>query len=416
MADPPLPSAANCLSPLIDVIVDNPTSTIEGYGNPARLQHINYGVGKWSDALAGWKAQATLNLRRVADEMMQARLPLASGQGLRELSASKFFANIVDAPTKAIGQIVVKNVNAAGGWLQTGIRFRRSANPTAVPVPISAADYVSTAPVYVPAGSINQTFKVPVQCVQTGTAGNVVVEHEQAATAGSDIEIVDKLFGTFSVVSATIAGGGSSFSDPEVRAIAGAQPQGRRGPTTGAILAGAYLALGVRHVAVFDDLTNANTVLFVADESWGSDTNYWQPAVIQALLGDGSQDGWAGFGCSLNPSGAGLVDNHFLDLTATVQLRSQQLLQQTSDVQTAIKKKLDDYFTSRPDWYTFRASAIRGVIARADPRILTCTAITITDRFGNAVLDPAAIPYGTAPATLTHYAMQSFTPTFVAPL
>lgn len=407
MADLPLPSAANCLTPLIESLVQD---------KPARLAHINYGVGNWSNVLAGWKAQATLNLRRVADEMMQARLPLASGKGLRELAASKFFANIVDVPTRAIGQFVlVRNDSAGtGGTIPAGTRFRRSADPRAQPVPIQAADFVSLADINAPFGtSAGATFQVPVQCVQTGTAGNVVVEYLNAAgqfdTAGTDIQLVDSLFGRFSIQSATCAGGGTSFSDDEVRRIAGAQPKGRRGPTDGAVYAGAYLATGVRHVAVFEDLVNANTVIYVADESWASDTAYWQPAVIQTLL-----DGWAGFGCSLNPNGAGLVDNIFLNVAATVQLRSADALRSTAAVQAAVEAKLRSYFNDRPDWYTFRRAAIRGVIARADPRILTCTSVTITDRVsGVAYSDPALIT--APPARLPHWALFSFQPTFQVP-
>lgn len=416
MADIPLPSAANCLTPLIDVLVDNPASTLKGYGDPARLEHINYGVGNWSNVLAGWKAQANLNLRRVADEMMQARLPLASGQGLRALAASKFFANIVDVPTHAVGKVVISrsDLTGAGGSIPVGTRFRRDANPSATPVPIQAADFVTLAAANVPFGSVAGTqFTVPIQCVQTGTAGNIIAEAGLIPPVfGTDLKMVDQLsFGSFTVVSATCAGGGTSFSDAEVRAIAGAQPQGRRGPTDGAIYAGSYLATGVRHVAVFEDWTNANTVIFVADESWASDSSYWQPAVIQTL-----QNSWVGFGCSLNPTGAGLVDNLFLNVSATVQLRNHSLLQQTAGVQAKIQAKLNDYFTLRPDWYTFRAAALRGVIARADPRVLTCTAVSVTDRFGNSISDPNAITPGTVPASLTHYALLSFNPTFVAPV
>lgn len=404
-APPPLPSAVNCLTPAIDSLVAN---------NPARLEHINYGVGRWSDVLAGWKAQATLNLRRVTDEMMQSRLPLASKLGLRALAASKFFANIVDSPTKAIGQIVIQDTKGDGsiGTIPAGTRFRRNANPRAFPLPLAAADFVSLVDIKAVADGVTQ-YSIPFQCVSTGVAGNIAVEHGLAALGlalnGSDIKIVDQLFSTFIVISATCAGGGTTFSDDEVRAIAGAQPQGRRGPTEGAIYAGSFLATGVRHVAVFEDLVNANTILYVADESWGSDTNYWQPAVIQALL-----DEWAGFGCSLNPTGSGLVDNIYLNINSTVQLRSSQLLASTADIRSAINTKLQDYFSNRPDWYTFRTKAIRGLIARADPRILTCTAITITDRFGVTIADPSVI---TAPPTiLSHYTLLSSTPTFVAPI
>lgn len=417
MADLPLPSAANCLTPLIDSLVAN---------EPKRLDHINYGVGKWSNALAGWKAQATLNLRRVADEMMQARLTLANGRGLRELASSKFFASIVDTPTAAVGQAQINPLTTPSPGtvfiIPKGTRFRRSANPKATPVALPAADYVSTAEVRSVWGSVNYNpISIPIACTSVGLAGNIVLEAGFDDGAGVELSLIDPIYDQngiqtpFPSMVATCAGGGVGFSDDEVRAIAGAQPQGRRGPTDGAILAGALLALGVRHAAIFTNLTTAQTVLFAADESWASDVHYWQPAVIQALIGDGKIDAWAGFGCAINPSGVGQVDNTYLHVVATVQLRSRLLLQQTEDVKAKIRKKLVAYFDGRPDWYTFRASAVRGVIARADPRILTCSTVTITDRFGTLVPDPASIPYGTAPSSLTHYSLLSFLPTFTDP-
>jgi hypothetical protein len=367
----------------------------------------------------------------VADEMLQSRLPLATGQGLRALAASKFFADVVDVPTKAIGQVALRSTttNNTIGTIPAGTRFRRQPNPRAQPVPILGADFLSLVDVRVVSdGTTN--WLIPIQCVSTGPAGNILIEHAQPNTPssqlviGNDLQVVDNLFDAFSVVSATAAGGGTTFSDVEVRRIAGAQPQGRRGPTLGAIYAGSYLATGVRHVAAFEDTDAANTLLFVADESWCSDVNYWQPAVIQTL-----QDSWAGFGCSLQPNNAGFVDNYFLNVAATVQLRSQQLLQSSNDVKAAIIAKLNAYFNDRNDWYTFRASAIRAVIARADPRVFTCTSVTITDRWGNSVPDPPLIvgvptilryvpalaQFQTLPG-VTHYDLLSFTPTFVPPV
>lgn len=413
---PALPNAVNCLTPAIDVLVDNPANTIPGYGRGERLIHINYGEGNWSDVLTGWQAQATLNLRRVANEMMQARLPLATGQGLRELAASKYFVNVIDTPTKAIGQAVLVATAGVigGGIIPAGTRLRRTANPQAQPIAIQAAEYLTTQDIILPFNIFpGQTVTVPIECTATGVAGNIVQETGQAS--GSDLTLVDQIAPPFkfAVQSATCSGGGSAFSDIEVRAIAGAQPQGRRGPTEGALYAGSYLALGVRHVAIFEDLINANTLLFVADESWSADTAYWQPAVTQTLL----DNSWAGFGCSLNPSGSGAVTNTYLNVACTVQMRSQKLLQNTQAVQQAIIAKLNDYFNLRPDWYMFRKQAIRGAIAQADPRILTCTSVSITDRFGNTINDPD-VPgaNGTAISSLIHYNLLSLQPTFSAPI
>ena len=414
----PLPSAANCLTPAIDSLVGNPVAQPTGVANAARLDHINYGVGKWSDVLAGWQAQANLNLRRVADEMLQARLPLASGLGLRELGESKYLTKIVDVPTKAIGTIVLSYAGSggAGGRIPAGTRFRRNANPAAIPVPIQAADFISPLDVIVPNGTTGGTlFNVPMQCVTTGTSGNIPFEQTTPPSQpGSDLKIVDSLFQPFTVSSATAAGGGTGFTDVEVQRILRAQPQGRRGPTEGAIYAGSYLATGVRHTAVFEDLTKANTVVYLADESWASDTNYWQPAVLQLLAGSRNFDGWQGFGCSLNAAGAGQVKNYYLNVAATVQLRSNTLLQSTAGVQAAIVKALQGYFNDRDDWWTFKQAAIRALVARCDPRIMTCTNVAITDRFGASLQDPGPVvaPF---PAALTHYAFLSSTPTFQPP-
>lgn len=394
---PPLPSAANCLTPLIDSLVADKTE---------RLDHINYGDGRWSDALAGWKAQANLNLRRVADEMMQSRLSLASGQGLRALAASKFFANVQDLSTAALGVIhLQKPLDGSLGSIPAGTRFRRQADPRAYPLPLTASDYLSTQDVNVRA--VDADVYVPIRAVQTGVLGNIV--QEVGVISGSDLTIVDQLFTrNFTVIGATCAGGGTTFSDPEVRAIAGAQPQGRRGPTQGAVLAGSYFASGVRHVAVFQDNQAAETIAYLADESWASDTGLWSPEVIQSL-----QDEWVGFGCALNPAGTRLVNNYFAKVACTVQLRDASLLGSTPSIQASIFAKVKAYFDERPDWYTFRYSSLRGVIARADPRILTCTSVTMTDRFGVALSEPTI--FTTPPATLPHYYLLTITPSFGVP-
>lgn len=413
MSDKPaLPTAVSVMTPAIDALVAN---------NPARLPHINGGQGRWADVILGWQAQAALNLRRVADEMVSARLALAAGQPLRDLAASEFVRDrINEDPTYATGQWTATrtfNASNVGGVIPKGFRFTRNPNPNGVPIPLEAAEYVSIAPVTVNAA--DTTVVVPIRATRPGPHANVVFELGTGAVVTNDVVASSPLFDAvtfvpgssvslFAPLSCTAAGGALVFSDDDIRRIAGAQPLGQQGPTRGAIVAGSYLGTGVRRVATYEDPVLARTIAFHADASWGCDT-LWQSAVLQVL-----QDRWAGFGCKVV---TGFVQNTYIRVAATIQLRSSRLLNYTNEISDNIRTAVRNYFDSRPDWYMWRLSAIRGAVYRADPRILTCTSVAVSDRFNNVLAEPSTLAaLGTGAATHYYLLGDGLNATFSAPL
>jgi len=456
--NPALPNPAAILAPLIDYLVAD---------NPRRLSHINYGTGNWANAIAMFRAQIILNLRRIADEMASYRLPLSKGQALKELVSSEFFTQLVDVPTPAMGSVtmsrgrptivtakvflnggvslpigsIASNVTApvyqwvsldevtnppgstnaafdcrfqcltrgdiaiapfdlrtivtpVSGWtdvnnyvsgvvgsalshgvIPEGTKFSRPASPSSIPIPVKAAEYVSTDPVIVAQGQ--SSVVVPIVATTTGLEGNIVIEEGQPT---NQITLVDQLFDTtFAPTSSSAAGGGTFFGDDDIRRIAYAQPQGRLGPTAGAIAAGSLLGTGVRHIATWEDPILAESVAFLADGAW-ADASAWDLAILQTII-----DQWQGFG---GRTVIGTTKNIFVSVEADIQLRSADYLQDTGAISAACRVALQDYFDNRPDWYTWKTKSIQGALAQADSRILTCTAVTVKDRFGNVLSEP----------------------------
>src|SRR5580704_14693599 len=99
---------------------------------PTAFAFANNGVGRWADLFAGWEGQIALLLRRVSDEVVCTRLPLAAGVGLTDLAASEFVTPRSSAPTAAIGEATLgRGPNpTSGGVIPKGFRFRRDADDT----------------------------------------------------------------------------------------------------------------------------------------------------------------------------------------------------------------------------------------------------------------------------------------------
>jgi Baseplate J-like protein len=382
MVRPILPSVVDPIGRGIDALVR---------ARPTAARHVER--GRYSHPFAGWRAQEAILLARIAEEIRAARLPTAEGDALRALAASEFDTDVVDGPTRAIGTISmwrpIEPVPA--GVIRKGSTFRRVGDPSATPARVDVL-YAAVEDVYVP--RFTYTAKVIVEATAPGTAANIVPsDAPQFAQPPLELQIASALFDpTFRIDTGDAGGGSDGVTDDDVRRMARAFVLGRVGPTTAAILAGALLSTGVKRVAAFEDPVGAQTVLTIADGSFSGSTA-WAARVRQRLY-----DEFVGFGCKV---AVGFAQNRFVKVTAKLTLRDAAYRYDTSAVLTNAQKALRRYFDDRPDWYSFRNRAVRAVLARCDPRVLTCTSAIVESAWGAGPMpEPAPVTPG---APVFHY-------------
>jgi hypothetical protein len=337
-------------------------------------------AGRYGNVFAGWRAQLARVIQRLVREIAASRLETATGDALRDLCASEFDTVLPTEPLTAVGDVMLlRNVDGAPGVIPKGTRFRRPAKADPL-LPRTEASYVTPTDVVVPQG----LFHVPVPIVATraGAFANTptgVLAQSQQAIGTADLQLGDKLFDkSFSVLSASAAGGTDGVNDDLLRAAARAYAVGRYAPTLGGVLAQALLN-GAAHAAVIEDPVSARTLVLALDASWAT-APLWRATLQTAVDGEG-------FGLrALVVNGV----NTFVRVKASVTLRREANVTDTSPVTAAVTAAATAYFTSRPDWYTWRLAALRAALSRAHRAIRVCTSVAVVDAAPTG--DPVAEP------------------------
>lgn len=380
MTDPQVPRIPDLMVPAIEGLA----SGLGGAARQTRIRHANH--GRYGDIARGLAAQAGLTRARLTREIMATRLfAQNTGQPLRDLVASEYFATLKDEPQYAVGevQLVRQKTNTSSSTASTfmqgvvpkGTKITRVATATYIPAP--DADYVTTEDVVCPPGDTfapvdqgggnwlhSQYLTAPIIASRPGVDANT--PSPMAATIGgslfdSGLPLAERLTGG----SIHSAGGALGLVDPQVLGAGRALGAGRSGATNFAALAGVLSDPRARRVAAKLDYATAILWLYVGDASWSTSARF-RDEIKRTLI----EDKWLGFGARVAIGG---IVNNTVSVKATVVLRSSQYLSaDRSAIQQAIQSALQAYFDDRRDWYTWRINAIGGVIARADSRILTC--------------------------------------------
>lgn len=339
---------------------------------PSAAPFLISGGGRYFDPFAGWRAQLMLLRNRVADEVASRRLTLAQGKALVELASSEFFADLNPDPQTAVGIVeVFRPATGASGTIKAGTRFKLHTDQTLSP-PVAAASYISREPVFV--GASVTAVNVPLIAELPGPDANIPrFANADAAT----IDLADDLFdptlqcvGIITPSSTQMAGGSSGLKTDVLVALARAMYLGAFAPTDGALFAGALTDAAVAHVALVKDTTLAQTLMFVADESWA-----WSQA-FNDQCAQILKDTWLGWGARV---AVRQVANYQVGVAATAVLADPKFGDDTTELSSIIRQKVSDYFDKRPDFYHFDIDSIGAVIATCDPRILTCTHVVVTD-------------------------------------
>lgn len=377
---------------------------------PKALQFID--GGRYGHPFAGWRAQIARAIVRVADEVLSSRIDTASGDALRELCASEFNTIFPTAPTKAYGSVgLVRSLGPlAAGSIPRGFRWRRPADPSNPYVSKRDALYESVTDTVVVQAATTSTVKI--RALDAGTGANTVSGSFGVGPNANDIVPLDALFDTnLAPASGLAAGGSDGITESVLKRAAKTFAVGQHAPVIGAILATALKA-GAPRAAIYEHASSASTVVLANDISWAFSPDW------SALIEQDIRNTVCGFGCRVVGSSA---YNLFGRVECTVKLRKADYLIETTEIAAALDKAIRRYFDERPDWYTWRLAALRGVCARADRRILTCTTVVVRNAVDNSILPESGfvtnLPAGfIGPAPYHVYlSNNAVTPTFLAP-
>jgi hypothetical protein len=385
---------------------------------PESIPHL--GIGNWANLLLGWRAQAATNIARVASEVNASRLPFSSGSDLLDLAGSEFDTFFSSTPLVSKGTVTLTRGHGqpGAGIIRSGFRFHRIASTQSNPQ-LKDAVYTATQDIPVPGNATVVT--VPVAATSAGSYANL-----PNGSIGSNVVFGDVIFDSnFSITSIFAAGGTDGISDPIVRAACKSFATGRYGPTLNAISAGVLRTAGAASYQVVEDTTLAATFVLPVDATWAQSPAL-DKAVFDTLLDAQNTPGFLGFGCrifvgSLDPNYQIAFSNVFISVTATVTLRSSDFLSSTPSIDANVKAACTDYFNNRPDWNVFKVSNLQGRIANCDRRILSCTAVTVSNLTNGAtVSEPSGIwtsPTPGNPTTLSHFFLDgtNVSTTYVSP-
>lgn len=344
---------------------------------PRALRHINEGKGVYSHVFAGWRAQAALLIRRLADHAKQGRLPYGDGDPLKELTASEFETLDELGPTAAIGQAVMtRAADRPAGTIRKGARFQRPADASSQRL-YKDAQFVAA--VDRPVAQGQTSVEVPLVAVRTGAHAN----RPYTGVAQTELEIADDIFdrSAWTIASYEMGGGSDGVTDDDRKGYARAFARGQYAPIARAAVAGALRA-GAKFVIAVDDPTTAALQLYIADSSWGGSTR-WAKSVRQSLY----DNKLVGFGCKVLVT---FVTNTLVIVEATGRVTSSSYLAETTSLDAAIQAQVRKYFDGRPDWNQWRLAALRGHIARADRRLLSCPSVAVKTLDGVVLPEPVS--------------------------
>ncbi len=355
---------------------------------PRSFEHLNYRTGIWWHPFLGFKAQAALMCRRLGLRVAANRLSTATGQDLRDYVASEYDALPETAKTFAIGELTfarIENPNDPGtepaGDIPKGTKVTRSANLT-TQVPLQVAQYELLADVHFDVGDLT-AGPVAVRAVQAGAVANHPIRSGESIAHGVTItNIFDR---TITVNTFSAAGGSEGAEDPYVRSYAKAFAIGQYGPTEAASRYGALRASGVRNILVYDLPGTGTEQVLVGDSSWAS-SERWTSGVQQSLY----DSDLIGVGCKVVVSG---IQNIVVTVVATVTLRDNNYLTETTEIDNAIRKAVASYLNDRADWNVWKEDGLKAAIARAHPKIFNCSSAVMKNTAGEGVSEITSPDY-----------------------
>lgn len=362
---------------------------------PRSFDHLNYRTGIWWHPFVGYKAQTALMLRRLGLRVAANRLSTATKQDLLDYVASEYDAIPETDKTFANGEVTfarIASIPSPGtepaGDIPKGTKITRIGNLT-TQIPIKVAQYETISDVHFDVGQL-LSVPVAIKAIQAGSNSNHPIRHGESIAHGA---FATGLFDTSITVSTfSVAGGSDGAEDPYVRSYAKAYALGQYGPTEAASRYGALRATGVRNILVFDLPGTGTQEVLVGDSSWASSAR-WTASVQQSLY----DNDLVGVGCRVIVRG---IENIVVTVVATVTLRDNNFLTETTEIDNAIRDAVASYLNDRPDWNVWKTDGLMAAITRAHPKVFNCSSAVMKTVAGATLPEIASPDYNT---TQYHY-------------
>lgn len=368
MTTPILPTAPELLRPALEKFYEQ---------RPNSFKHINLSTGVYSYIFEGWKAQANLELKRVAQLIKNNRRGSAEGKELAEYLASEFHEEVILEPTAGIGQVTFNRVTATAGKgiIPKGTRLHRTGSGLP-PFNTKTTDYELVDDVIFGPLSVFAIGRL-----KSTSNGSISSEPVTTPYVSNILGIGSVLFdSTITANDFDMSGGSDGVDDPYMRLLAKYSAIGKWGPTNSAAILGALRISGIRHEVGILDSSAGTLNLFVADSAWASSLNHCNQ--VKQYLYDKEL---IGFGCKVNVL---QIVNKIITVDLNVTVRDRKYLDDPQSISDNIRKSVKSYFDDREDWYIWKNSGIRSSAIKSDRKILNCTSVTVRDNSGVAVTEP----------------------------
>lgn len=354
-----VPTADAVVTPVLEKLYEK---------RPRSFAHLNLRSGVYWHPVLGFRAQAAKMLQRLILLAAARRLKTATGQDLIDYVASEFESVPETGKTFAQGHITLGRGGPSplpGGSIPKGTRFTRTSF-TSLGIEFPTAEYETLADAFMPVNS-TENVTVPIRATREGAHANtplLTASNQTGITFPSIIENV-------AVIDFAAAGGSEGVDDPYVRHFAQAQAVGQYGPTSAASKLGALSGTGVRHLLVYDEVSTGTQKVLIADASWASSSS-WANLVQQKMY----DADLVGFGCRVE---FGVLRNKAVSVSATIALRDANYLAETTEIDIAIQKAAQSYFDDRQDFNVWNTDSLKSIIARAHPKIFSCSSAVVKD-------------------------------------
>lgn len=387
--------------------------------------------GNWSNILSGWKHQATVCLNRLYDEVVCSSLMYSTDNQLLELVDSEYTtSSMVTSTQKSIGTLVLcKTVTTSSMddipviYIKQGTRFKIKKDLTP-PLPTTSVLYESVEPSFSTSGMIIQEgdvyklrFFVKIRAINNGSDSNIIQKYYPLVLDISGdqefcpIEISDKLDDTeLTIVHAECSGGRTYLFTSYIREYAEKSFNGIKGANNSAIELAAMSTNGVKNIAISDDTTTGNLLLWVTDDSYAYSSEL-SKAAIKTIYN--TSDPFVGFGCKVVECPVQCVP---ININISVLLRKSEYIAYSESLSYSIKSSLIDYFEKSDNWWSWSIKGIFGSVLKADRMIMSVkTSITnpsgydivVRDNNSNILEEPSIeLPIATEidpTPLLTHY-------------
>ncbi len=365
---------------------------------PRSFQHLNLRTGIYWHPFLGYKAQTSLMLRRLGFRVASNRLSTATKQDLLDYVASEYDAVPETDKTFAIGEVTfIRPLRVSpltpgtepAGDIPKGTKITRAANLT-TQIPLKSAQYELLGDVHFDVGQLTSSAPVAIRAIQTGSVPNHPIRAGESVAHG--VTITGIFDANITVNAFSAAGGSEGVDDPYVRSFAKAFAVGQYGPTEAASRYGALRASGVRNILVFDLPGTGTEQVLVGDSSWGS-SERWTSKVQQSLY----DNDLVGVGCKVQVSG---VQNIVVSVNATVTLRDNNFLTETTDIDNAVRAAVASYLNDRTDWNVWKTDGLKAAIARSHPKVFNCSDAVMKNTANETVDEITSPDYTT---TQYHY-------------